>query len=306
MKTKNGFTLFETTAEIGPWLKKQSVSRKINRLQVHHMGLPEYKTWEKTDKKRFSEPHFVRTESLDHYGKITWKSKSANGKYIAQHFNVFPDGKITTGRSLNSNPIGITGWNTGAICVEIYGNFDKGNDIMTEAQQKAVIALFGELCKRFKLTPSASTIRYHAWFTSGGTYLGDYKAGKSRKTCPGTNFFGGNTMTAFNKNFLPAVKNYIKAAPSKEPVPDKAETFVPDISDGLNKLKDAGSPFKKYIARCTAKTLNCRRGPGTAHDIVQQIKKGAVFTVVAEQGNWVKSASGYWVSKSYIEYVRDV
>ena len=51
MKTQNGFTLFEKTSEIGPWLKKQKVTRKITRLQVHHMYLPNYSTWEKTDKK---------------------------------------------------------------------------------------------------------------------------------------------------------------------------------------------------------------------------------------------------------------
>ena len=50
MKTKNGFTLFEKTSEIGPWLKSQKVTRKITRLQVHHMDLPNYSTWEKKDR----------------------------------------------------------------------------------------------------------------------------------------------------------------------------------------------------------------------------------------------------------------
>ena len=63
MKTKNGFTLFEKTSEIGPWLKSQKVTRTINRLQVHHMDAPSYSTWEKTDKKVFDEPHFGRTQS---------------------------------------------------------------------------------------------------------------------------------------------------------------------------------------------------------------------------------------------------
>ena len=216
MQTQGNITLLEKTSEIGAWLKKQSVTRKITKLQVHHTGLPSYSTWEKTDKKVFTNPYFGRANSLDSYAKKTWNSKSANGSYQAQHFVVFPDGKITTGRSLNSNPIGITGWNTGAICVEIYGNFDKGQDTMTSAQKKAVIALFGELCKKFNLTPSASTIRYHAWFTSGGTYLGDYKAGQSRKTCPGTAFFGGNTMSAFKKNFLPEIKKYINGETEKK------------------------------------------------------------------------------------------
>ena len=34
MKTQDGFTLFEKTSEIGPWLKNQKVTRKITRLQV--------------------------------------------------------------------------------------------------------------------------------------------------------------------------------------------------------------------------------------------------------------------------------
>ena len=50
MKTQNGFTLMNKN-EIAPYLAKQSVIRKITRLQVHHMDLPNYSTWEKTDKK---------------------------------------------------------------------------------------------------------------------------------------------------------------------------------------------------------------------------------------------------------------
>lgn len=289
MKTQGVITLIEKPSEIKGWLNKQSVTRKITRLQVHHTALPDYSTWEKTDKKVFSEPHFGRANSLDSYAKKTWNSKSANGSYQAQHFVVFPDGKITTGRSLNSTPIGITGWNTNAICVEIYGNFDKGQDKMTEAQKEAIITLFGELCLRFNITPSASTIRYHAWFTSGGTYLGDYVAGKSRKTCPGTNFFGGNTMGKFKNNFLPLVKDYVKTG-----------------KYGLSTNPSKPATFKKYIARVTTANLNCRKGAGTSYDIIQQIHKGDVFTVVEENGNWVKSASGYWVNKNYIEFVRYV
>ena len=59
MKTQNGFTLMNKN-EIASYLAKQNVTRKITRLQVHHMDLPNYSTWEKTDKKVFSEPHFGR------------------------------------------------------------------------------------------------------------------------------------------------------------------------------------------------------------------------------------------------------
>ena len=51
MKTQNGFTLLENKEYVKKWLKSKKVTRKITRLQVHHMDLPNYSTWEKTDKK---------------------------------------------------------------------------------------------------------------------------------------------------------------------------------------------------------------------------------------------------------------
>ena len=284
MKTRNGFTLIEKTSEIKTYLSKQKVTRKITRLQVHHMDMPDYSTWKKTDKKVFSEPHFGRTESLNSYGKKTWNYSDGHGKYIAQHFNVFPDGKITTGRHLNSTPIGIKGWNTNAICIEIYGDFDKGKDTMTSAQKKAVIALYGELCKKFKITPSTKTIRPHCWFTASGTYLGKYVAGKSAKTCPGTNFMGyGCSPSGFAK-FIKLVKAYVDGEEAEQ------ET----------------TPFKRYIARCTVDELNCRKGPSTSYAIETQLEKGDVVTIIDEKDGWVKCLAGYWCSKKYLEFVRNV
>lgn len=280
MKQSNGFTLIEKTSEIKGYLNNQKVNRTINKIQIHHMASPSYSTWEKTDKKIFSEPHFGRTNSLDSYGKSTWGSRDDKGKYIAQHFNVFPDGQITSGRSLNNTPIGITGWNTGAICIEIYGNFDEGQDVMNEAQKQAVIALVAELCDRFDIKPSENTIRYHAWFTSGGAYLGGYVPGKSRKTCPGTAFFGGNTMKAFKENFLPAIENYGK---------------VP-VQEAIN--------VNSYMVKVTTDTLNVRKGPGTSYAITTQVKKNQVYTIVETQGKWGKLKSGTgWIHLGYTSKV---
>lgn len=47
MKTKNGFTLLENKEDVRKWLNSQRVTRKITRLQVHHMDLPNYSTWER-------------------------------------------------------------------------------------------------------------------------------------------------------------------------------------------------------------------------------------------------------------------
>ena len=197
---------------------------------------------------------------------------------------MFPDGKITTGRNLNSTPIGIKGWNTNAICIEIYGDFDKGKDIMTNAQKKAVIALYGELCKRFDIEPSTNTIRPHCWFTAGGAYLGKYDSSRSAKTCPGTNFMGFGCSPAGFAKFINLVKDYVNG-------------------DTATKEQTA---FKQYIVRCTVESLNGRKGPSTNYDIETKLTKGTAVTIVDQSGKWLKPKSGYWIHSAYVEFVRYV
>ena len=289
MKSKNGFILLENEKDVKEWLSKQKVTRKITRLQVHNTFLPDYTTWEKTDKKVFSEPHFGRAQSLDDYGKKTWGYSDGHGHYTAQNFTVFPDGKIIVSRNLNSKPIGIKGWNDGALCIEIYGNFDKGKDIMNTSQKKAVIYLYGELCKRFKIPVDTAHIRPHCWFTAGGSYLGKYNSSRSAKTCPGTNFWGlGCSTSGFNK-FLADIKEYVNGKEAQaSPTDDK---------------------FKQYIARVNTDGLNARKGPGSEHDIECVLNKGIAITVVAEVkakdgGTWCKCKAGYYTNKKYMEFVR--
>ena len=266
MKSAYGFTRFDTEDEFKNWLNNKSVTRKITRLQVHHTGLPDYSCFFKSN--GITEDELTRQKSMKDY-----HTKTNGWSDIAQHFTIFPNGKIVTGRSLNSNPAGITGWNPNAICVEIYGNFDKGHDIMKEAQKQAVIMLYGELCKKFKLTPSNTTIRPHAWFTSGGTYLGDYVAGKSRKTCPGTNFMGiGNSRAAFDNVFIPKIKAYMNGTPT-------ATTNTVGV-------------YKVIVDE-----LNIRQGPGTSYTVVGSVRKGEAYTITQMSGSWGKLKSGRgWIN----------
>ena len=149
---------------------------------------------------------------------------------------------ITTGRDINKTPVGITGWNANKICIEIYGDFDKNKDVMKVEQREAVIAVYAILCEKLNLTPSTSTIRAHAWFTSGGTYLGDYYKGKSRKTCPGTNFMGfGNSRRAFVNNFYPLIKDYMSNKGSSK-------------KESKEEVKEENK--EKYIVRYLQSTLN--------------------------------------------------
>lgn len=292
VKTQNGFTLLENAKEVKDWLAKQKVTRKITKLQVHHMDLPSYSTWEKTDKKLFDEPHFGRTQSLNSYGKSTWGSGASDGHghYIAQHFNVFPDGKITTGRNLNSTPIGIRGWNTNAICIEIYGCFDKGKDTMTKEQKEAVVYLYGELCKRFDIPVNTTHIRPHCWFTAGGTYLGKYNPSRSAKTCPGTAFWGYGCSPDGFAHFIKDVKNYVNGKKEEPKVVDRSgEKDVPN-----------------YTVQVITDTLNVRYGASTSYDKISTLKKGDKVVITHEKDDWglIQGAKG-WISLND-KYVKKV
>ena len=284
MKTQNGFTLLENKEDVKKWLNSQKVTRKITRLQVHNTFLPDYKTWKNTDKKVFSEPHFGRAQSLDDYGKKTWGYSDGHGHYTAQNFTVFPDGKIIVSRNLNSKPIGIRGWNDSALCIEIYGNFDKGHDVMTSVQKKAVIYLYGELCKRFKIPVDTTHIRPHCWFTAGGTYLGKYDSSRSAKTCPGTNFWGvGCSPSGFNK-FLADIKAYIGGKGVESP--------------------SGSSKYTTGIYKVDTDTLNIRKGPSASYDKVGAVKRGDAYTIIKVNGNWgyLKSGLG-WIHLGYCKKI---
>lgn len=302
MKTQNGFTLLETEKEFKEWLDKQHPTRKITRLQVHHMALPDYSTWNNTDKRVYGDNRELgRTLALDAYGKQTWHSSDGYGHYIAQHFSIFPNGKITTGRHLNSTPIGIAGWNTNAICIEIYGNFDKGQDIMTKEQRKAVIFVYALLAKKFNTPISSNYIRPHAWFTSGGTCLWDYYPGKSRKTCPGTNFMGfGNTKKAFENNFYPLLKAYKYG----EEVKTSNETTV------ANKTIEDKKAYNVQAKVINCTTLNVRDTRpdknGNLGKVKFVLKKGEIVTIGYSLNGWVSvyTDTDYgFVNKKYLEII---
>lgn len=276
--TKYGFTKM-TPAEFKTWIHKQG-NYKYTGLQVHHTWMPDYSCFYKANGKH--EDELTRQYNTQQYHKKTngWGD-------IAQHFTIFPNGAIVTGRKLsNTTAIGIKGWNSNKICIEIYGNFDKGKDVMTKEQKEAVITVYGELCKKFKITPSISTIRCHAWFTSGGTYLGDYNKSKSAKTCPGTNFMGfGNSKAAIRDNFIPLIQNYISG---------KTTATVKDpVACGVYRVKSPDG------------VLNIRKGPGASYDKVGQVKNGEAYTITKINGSWgyLKSGVG-WINLSYTEKVK--
>lgn len=171
------------------------VTRKITAVQLHHTYSPSYS--------QFDGKNHIKLQN----GMKNYHVRTRGYSDIAQNFTIFPDGKICTGRSINVAPAGIYGANSTGICIECIGNFDKGGDEMTEAQKNAITAAVKILLERFGLNAKTG-VTYHAWWTANGKFLGTYKAGKSCKTCPGTNFFGGNMIEDYKSNLQPLIEGY--------------------------------------------------------------------------------------------------
>ena len=219
------------------YINSLKLTRKIKLIQLHH-------TWSQNYSHFNGQNHLTLQKSMkDHHIKNNgWND-------IGQHFTIFPDGLICTGRSLEANPAGIYGANAGAICIECLGNFDKGGDAMTEAQKEAIVATVGVLLDKFNLSAN-DHVTYHAWWTSAGYEIGDYAKKSSVKTCPGTNFFGGNTLTMYERNLMPLITEYRKEHKTME------YKEVTTINDIVWELSNAGivTDARLWLKKCEKDT----------------------------------------------------
>ena len=113
---------FTQSIDLQDWFSSHPVQRKITRIQLHHTWKPDYSSFDGQNHQRLQDS--MRRYHMEERG---WSD-------IGQHFTIFPDGAVLLGRSLEQNPAGIVGANSGAICIECLGNFDKGKDEMSSAQ----------------------------------------------------------------------------------------------------------------------------------------------------------------------------
>ena len=189
MKALGKFILLDLN-EFTDWLNMQNITRKINLIQHHHTYVPAYKHFK-------NENHFELCKSME-------KDHLERGfAEITQNLTTFPDGKIMVCRNINSIPAGIKGANSNGICIENIGNFDIGKDKMTPIHNNTIISITKALLEKLNLTTNDQSIVYHHWYdlTLGKRIL--IEGTGITKSCPGTNFFGGNSIKSFNTNFLP-------------------------------------------------------------------------------------------------------
>ncbi|WP_017754664.1 peptidoglycan recognition protein family protein [Calidifontibacillus oryziterrae] len=144
-----------TLLQFQSFIQSISINRKITHIQIHH-------TW--------------KPRKIDYRGEATivgmWRyhTQTRGWHDIGQHFSVAPDGLIWDGRSLESDPAGISGHNKGGVMFEIIGNFDKGEEQLEGKQLEAIIGAVRLIISKFNL--KLDNIIFHREYSS--------------KTCPGT------------------------------------------------------------------------------------------------------------------------
>ena len=85
------------------------------------------------------------------------------------------------------------------------------------------------------------------------------------------------------------------------------QRFLNLVQSELNKLSNVKpqsttptTNTTNYTVRVTASVLNVRKGPGVSYGVSTMIKKGEVYTIVANQNGWGKLKSGAgWINLSY-------
>ncbi len=328
METKYGFTKFSLN-EFKEWLIELKVGRTILKIQQHHTYSPSYIHFKRNN--HFELQKGMKSYHVFHNG---WSD-------IGQHFTIFTDGSILTGRNIEKSPACIYGQNANSICIENLGNFDIGGDQMSPEQKNTIIEVTRLLCVKFNLPINKDRIVYHHWFdlVSGARNDGT----KNNKSCPGTNFFGGNKVTDAEQKFYPLLKGLIddndirtnddnilkyvmvtsstlnlrvesnsKSAKVKDRNPIKFGSVLRVYNEENNWLKISNSSehwvSERYTdevrkATVTATTLNVRSGDGTNYPKVGSFNEGEEIFVSQIKGDWCKvSSDNKWVSKQYLKF----
>ncbi len=254
------------------YLRASNFSRAIRVIQNHHTWKPDYTHL--TPQR--GEMYWLESMRSVHINDRKWSD-------IGQHITTFPSGNIALCRPIDLVPAGIRGANTGAICIEHFGNFDSGADTMTPAHRETIIRLNAMLCKRFQVQPTKFTVVYHHWYDQRGLRFSDEKinskrVGNEQKSCPGTAFFGGNTIQSAEEYFFPLIITAMQTAPA-----------IPVVA-----------PVKKTVS---ASALNVRSGPDKNAAVLRVIKKDTEVQVYQERNSWSKisNTAEEWVFSSLLQ-----
>lgn len=118
-----------------------------------------------------------------------------------------------------------------------------------------------------------------------------------------------SNWTAINQNKVPAIlveggfmdsNNDYKIITSEQGQLGYAKAIAEGLIEFLGLTKKQIAPqenFNSYTVKVTANALNVRAGAGTNYKVNTVIKKGDVYTIIAENNGWGKLKSGAgWIS----------
>ena len=326
METKYGFTKIDP-GEFQTWLDSQSISRTCVRVQEHHTWKPRYSDFNGNN-------HFEMQRGMKRYhiNKNGWND-------IGQHFSIFPDGIVVTGRPLNKTPACIGLANSEALCIENVGNFDTGGDTMRPEQADAIFSITAALLKKIGVSkPNSVNVVYHHWYNSSGNLV---YHNSGQKSCPGTDFFGGNKLADFTANFLPRLEQVMGSGGQ---LPSGILQWSYVTTDSLNirsaprssaSLVDDQGPlafgsvirvyeissnnwfrisqnrqlwvYGRYTgpvrsAIVNTSDTNARLGPGMEYNVDRVFQQGDRVFIVGQHGNWSQITDEQWIHNSLLEF----
>lgn len=163
-----------TTSELINHVKSFKWSRSVAQLHIHHTWKPDHKDYNGTNGVALQTA--MRNYHVNTKG---WKD-------IAQHLTLLPDGKWVTGRDFNIDPVSIIGWNEGAFCIEMLGNFDIGCNKFSGEQAEAMFKFCTFFVTQMKLDIKTG-VKFHR----------DNPA--TEKTCPGSSIDRKWFMSELNR-----------------------------------------------------------------------------------------------------------
>ncbi|MBS1140091.1 MAG: hypothetical protein H6R13_1544 [Proteobacteria bacterium] len=261
---KKGKFVRMTLVEFTGWLNANRFDRQIGVIQNHHTYIPGYAHFKGNN-------HIALCESME-------RSHLERGfAEIAQNLTIFPDGDVVLCRSFNTIPAGIKGTNRNGLCIENLGNFNLGGDVMSDAQRKAIVAVNARLLMRFGLPCDTDHVVYHHWWDldSGQRTNGS----GNTKSCPGTAFFGGNSVAAAQAGFLPLIAAAMGAA-ANPPAPPQA-LFQGEVNTPSLRIRDT---------------------PGVAGTQLGAVANGARLAIYEVRNGWyrIHPTAQRWVSGRYV------